>query len=140
MITKCVTGAKLQAVEATTEVVAEQSIKQAQVLNEFSKVLQDERLKDYPLLEIPEKDQEGIRNKLNEGQQANYLFGQKVGTYRPGQMYRTDWGVIVHIDQVQYYSRPEELPWSTQLSDEEKAEYRVKAPEGFDYVHFSKLG
>ena len=140
MIVKRVVGAKLEPVALTADIVIEHLTKQAQVLNQFSQDLQDERLKDYPLLEIPEKDQEVIRNKLNEGQPADYLFGQKVGTYRPGQIYKTQWGIVIHIDQVQHYSRPEDLPWSDKLSDQEKAEYALKAPEGLDYVHFSKLG
>lgn len=139
MIVKKVTGTRLQPVALTDAVVVERLTKQAQLLNEFSSELRDMRLIDYPLLEIPQKDQEEIHRKLNEGQTVSYLFTEQVGTHRPGQIYKTEWSMVVHIDQVQYYSKLEEFPWSAQLSDQEKAEYKAKAPEGFDYVHFSKL-
>jgi hypothetical protein len=139
MIVKRVVGARLQSVALTDDIVVEHLTKQAQLLNEFSSELRDRRLIDYPLLEIPQKDQEEIHGKLNAGQSVGYLFTQQIGTYRPGQVYRTEWAMVIHIDQVQHYSKPEEFPWSAQLSDEEKAEHRAKAPEGFDFVHFSKL-
>jgi len=139
MITKRVAGARLQSVALTDNIVVEHLTKQAQLLNEFSSELRNQRLVDYPLLEIPQKDQEEICSKLNTGQSASCLFTQQIGSCRPGQIYRTEQAAVVHIDQVQHYSKPEEFPWNAQLSDEDKAEYQAKAPEGFDFVHFSKL-
>jgi len=137
MITKRITAGRLTNIQAADMPVANSEA--SQLLDGFSNEIRSERTQEYPLVEFGPTT-EALDKQLQATGTFDHLFVLEIGKYRPGQIYRTTWGPLVHVDQVRHYDGVEQLPWFSQMNPEEVATFKDQTISGIDHVFFSKFG
>lgn len=136
MITKRVSASRLVNIEASE--IAQQA-QAAELLNKFAEQMSTERVAEFPTIVLGEETDQ-IHSNLEATGRADRLFVVESATYRPGQVYKTAWGGLVHVENVQHYEKVDQLPWYQQMSQAEIDSIANKATGGIDHVFFSKFG